>query len=662
VFTLVPGQRPIELVAYYPDFVDYYPECELQTKRWFVENVCRDWVCFDVGANIGYYSILFSRLAPEGRVYAFEPTDTIELLRKNLAHHDSQNVEPIKVALGAFSGRHTENVFRIWGRPAERKEYDFETIDNIVAKLHIVRLDCLKIDVDSFDFDVLRGGHRTLERFNPRIVIELDHALAKRNQSVNQALEWLISRGYESAFITDYENFILHRDTTTSTASRSKSFHLTFDSRPLFIHSQYAKGSPIAGLFRTECVKHNDATIDVQQENGPWRLTAPGPQWSYAASWAVSAEKELESPFLIEIELRVGGGTIGIGCITPDYSKFKGKEVFVEPAPTLQMATVVVDDISEIGHLIIRNADIAGSAAQIEVVAINTFIAEPAPPEQQSAILSLQKKRLSISECNAILGGSEAVLSSGSAQEPGIDIVPIGEIDSAFGFRRPFVPEIKIYRHDLADFKTETHETTIYKYIYEQARPKRHLEFGTWDGLGVTLCARSCEAEIWTVNLPDGEKDNASNPICSEMQSVPHETSPETASVIPENKQSTDADSSIGWRYRAAGFADRVHQILCDSRELDTTAFGNGFFDSVLIDGGHTADVVTSDTNKGLPLLRSGGIMIWHNFCPDPETIQQNEAPRGTISAIINNFDEWNQNFSKIFWIQPSWMLVGIKT
>ena len=73
VFTLVPDHRPIELVAYYPEFVDCYLECELQTKRWFVENMRRDWVCFDVGANIGYYSILFSRLAPEGEFMPSSP-------------------------------------------------------------------------------------------------------------------------------------------------------------------------------------------------------------------------------------------------------------------------------------------------------------------------------------------------------------------------------------------------------------------------------------------------------------------------------------------------------------------------------------------------------------------------------------------------------------
>ena len=224
------------------------------------------------------------------------------------------------------------------------------------------------------------------------------------------------------------------------------------------------------------------------------------------------------------------------------------------------------------------------------------------------------------------------------------------------------MPKIKIYRHGLTDFKTEIDETAIYSYIYEQAQPKRHLEFGTWEGFGVTVCAKSCGAEIWTVNLPDGEKDDTGNPAYSEMQSVPQEPSHEIAAVARDNKSSTDAGAFIGWRYRAAGFTDRVHQILCDSRELDTTAFCEGFFDSVLIDGGHTAEVVTSDTNKALPLLRSGGIMIWHDFCPDPETIRWNESPHGVIRAIIDSFNEWNPNFSKIFWIQPSWMLVGIKT
>jgi FkbM family methyltransferase len=195
IYTLVPEHDPIELVAHYPEFADYYPACELQTKRWFVENVCRDWIIFDVGANIGYYSILFARLAPKGSVYAFEPTSTIDLLRKNLCWHRVENVRTLQVALGAASGHIEEDIYRIWGQPAERMHYEFATVDDIMARLDLSRLDCIKIDVDSFDFEVLQGAERTLERLNPWIVIELNHALAKRNHSLAEALEWLAARG-----------------------------------------------------------------------------------------------------------------------------------------------------------------------------------------------------------------------------------------------------------------------------------------------------------------------------------------------------------------------------------------------------------------------------------------------------------------------------------
>ena len=43
-----------------------------------------------------------------------------------------------------------------------------------------------KYDVDSFDFEVLRGAERTLLRRNPVVVVELNHALAKRNQSAGR--------------------------------------------------------------------------------------------------------------------------------------------------------------------------------------------------------------------------------------------------------------------------------------------------------------------------------------------------------------------------------------------------------------------------------------------------------------------------------------------
>ena len=501
---------------------------------------------------------------------------------------------------------------------------------------------------------MLRGAERTLERFNPWVVVELNHALAKRDQSVNEALEWLVGRGYESAFITDYENFILRRE-DGSGAPCAASMQLSFDARPLFIRAAHQKGEALLGLVAPDWKALNEATIEFQQESGIWRLTAPGPRWSFAASWTIASEGQWQGAAIIEIDLRVSGGTIGVVCQSRDYSTQRSKEALIDPSPALQKAAVLIEDLSEPCYLVIRNNDSAGGAAQIEIVAINAFAAEPAAPEDERPLLSPQKTRLSIAECDGILrGGAEP--SSGIAPESGIAIVPVEQIQSAFGFRRAFMPKIKVYRRELAEFKTEIDEAAIYAYIYAQAQPKRHLEFGTWEGFGAALCASNCAAEIWTVNLPEGEKDKDGEPVYDRLQ-----PSPEIATVATEATQPTDLGDFIGWRYRAAGFADRVHQILCDSRDLDVTAFGDGFFDSILIDGGHTADVVASDTNKALALLRSGGILIWHDFCPDQETLRCHEAPRGVVRAIVDNFNEWSGSFSKIFWIQPSWMLVGIK-
>ena len=233
IYTRVPGHPAIELIAYYPNFLSYYPECELQTKRWFVEHVQPDWIIFDAGANIGYYSVLFSQLAPNGRVYAFEPTETIRLLEANLDHHRCTNVTPLEIALGRRSGAQEDNIFRIWGQDPERRVYQFSTVDDVVKQLELERIDCMKIDVDSFDFEVLQGAKETLLRCDPWVVVELNHALAKRNQSVPEALEWLRSLGYRHAHVLDYENYVLHRNDEVATQSVSPTIALSFENRPV---------------------------------------------------------------------------------------------------------------------------------------------------------------------------------------------------------------------------------------------------------------------------------------------------------------------------------------------------------------------------------------------------------------------------------------------
>lgn len=228
--TKVPGQPEIELPAFYERFAWYYPDCELETKAWYVRNAEPDWVYIDCGANIGYYSILFSRLSPRGKVHAIEPTSTVDMLERNLAHNRCDNVTVHRLAVGQYHGRRVEKIFRIWGEPPEEMEYDFTTVDHLVEQLDLQKLDCVKIDVDSFDFEVLMGAEKTLERFDPWLVVELNHALALRGFSNMAAISWLLNHGYQYCLVLDYENFIVRRSAPPSASVTDDSIQLIFGS------------------------------------------------------------------------------------------------------------------------------------------------------------------------------------------------------------------------------------------------------------------------------------------------------------------------------------------------------------------------------------------------------------------------------------------------
>ena len=226
--TRVPGRADIELPEFYEKFEAYYVDCELQTKQWTVENAGSDWVYLDCGANIGYYSVLFSQLSPDGRVHAIEPTSTADMLEKNVSHNGCRNVTIHRRALGRYPGRRVEPIFRIWGAPPEEIEYDFTTIDHLVQELNLTRLDCIKIDVDSFDFEVLMGGERTLQEFDPWVIVELNHALNLRGYSNMVALSWLADRGYRQCLVLDYDNFILRRSVPLSAFATARTIGLNF--------------------------------------------------------------------------------------------------------------------------------------------------------------------------------------------------------------------------------------------------------------------------------------------------------------------------------------------------------------------------------------------------------------------------------------------------
>lgn len=394
VETAIPGREPIELVSFYDEFRDYYPQCELETKRWFVDNVRPDWWIFDVGANVGYYSILFSQLAPRGRVFAFEPTATAAMLRANLQHHKVENAEVHDVALGATTGEQVDRIYRLWGTEGEVRTYPFYRLDDFVDRHRIDRVDCIKIDVDSFDFDVLRGAEQTLRERNPFVVVELNHALAKRGQSAGEALAWLAQHGYRKALVLDHDNFVLRRGADAfPDSAENASLKLLFP-RPLRMDERLAAtaGAPLgAGFIRAAFLQSGAIARPERKSGSLWHrmlgnsgrlqdvLNVPiettAVRWGYALVLQVDARGPAGT-LAIEVGVEVIEGRLGIAVCGKDPSTFSAPERTL--AAMAEPQRVVIKARSEEAEsLIFRNVAPDGAKTLFKLVAVEARRGRP---------------------------------------------------------------------------------------------------------------------------------------------------------------------------------------------------------------------------------------------------------------------------------------------
>ncbi|WP_156360801.1 class I SAM-dependent methyltransferase [Dethiosulfatarculus sandiegensis] len=252
-------------------------------------------------------------------------------------------------------------------------------------------------------------------------------------------------------------------------------------------------------------------------------------------------------------------------------------------------------------------------------------------------------------------------LTSESHIEPKLMVVPVERIHKVLGYSQEIAYPGASLNTPLDKWNMEKDDSPIFRYLYSNHRPKRHLEFGTWQGQGVVYCLEESEATVWTINLPFGEKKEQDRAAYSyNREQIPQiQKWLERIGIIPKAVQSTDSVGFIGRLYLEAGLGNRVNQIYCDSREWDHSAFQPGFFDSALIDGSHKAEVVISDTQKAFELVRPGGLIMWHDFCPP--VMEKFEVVKGVTSALVNNWEFLNQEVSPLFWINPSWILAGIR-
>ncbi len=146
-------------------------------------------VFYDIGANIGFFSLLASRrVGPRGRVYAFEPLPrNAAAIERSARLNGFSGLEVFEVAAGAESGvadlnlaRHIGGaVLASVGTPPDRRgsiAVEIVAIDDVIAERGLRPPSLVKIDVEGAEPDVIRGMRATLQTHRPALIVELDDA------------------------------------------------------------------------------------------------------------------------------------------------------------------------------------------------------------------------------------------------------------------------------------------------------------------------------------------------------------------------------------------------------------------------------------------------------------------------------------------------------
>jgi len=157
----------------------------------------------DIGANVGSYTIL-SGIIKKSTVHSFEPIpSTFKKLKRNISINSKDNkISLYNVGLGEEKGElfFTNNSTSTINH-AVLNESKIDSIKINVETLDSYKINptVIKIDVEGFEYFVLKGGYKSLINEELKcIIIELNESGEKYGQNQKEVFEYIISLGFKS--------------------------------------------------------------------------------------------------------------------------------------------------------------------------------------------------------------------------------------------------------------------------------------------------------------------------------------------------------------------------------------------------------------------------------------------------------------------------------
>lgn len=162
----------------------------------------------DVGAHVGSHTLSMSKFVGEqGKVISFEPLKKLytELVH-NVTLNDRHNVTAYRCALGstfqeiemnpALPDNEGATAIGQGGDPAPMITLDSLNLENVSF---------IKIDVENYEYEVLKGAEKTIRKYHPYMIIEIMGnsyvPVANRSESVDKTVKLIEDMGYDVKFI-----------------------------------------------------------------------------------------------------------------------------------------------------------------------------------------------------------------------------------------------------------------------------------------------------------------------------------------------------------------------------------------------------------------------------------------------------------------------------
>jgi FkbM family methyltransferase len=171
-----------------------------------VEN---NWNVLDLGANVGVYTVILSRLVGEnGCVVSFEPTKSIfKHLKNSIKWNNVRNVRLENKAVGKTememmfyfkleSGSVSNSLISYKENEGKSYKVDVVSLDNY-KKTNDLKFDFIKLDVEGSEIDVLKGASSVIKNDRPILLIAVHPLIIQENkQNHSEIFEILESFNY----------------------------------------------------------------------------------------------------------------------------------------------------------------------------------------------------------------------------------------------------------------------------------------------------------------------------------------------------------------------------------------------------------------------------------------------------------------------------------